>query len=409
MRNTAALTFSILVIWLIGSVGIAQTTQPATSDVRAETIDARISTGALVSMTAEAVTLKTKAGVEKILLADLSDMTGAAGGDPLTAPGRGVVATADGSHITAAGVAVTGGKVSFTNASLGKMVYDFGDVSAIYLPAARQSAADVVRKCVKLNLKGGDQDLVVVAQKSGHWLGVQGVLKSVDATMLTFTWKGADRQINLSTVRAVFLATTGAKKAQKFASVLTVRDGSSVRLTSLTYDKQMFNATLVGGSVVKLPLAEMAAVKFVSDRVMNLSDMKPQLVKQHGLLDTTMGWRMNRSVGGGAITLGGRSYSTGLGLHSFCELTYTLDAQYKTLIATVGIDDSIRPGGEASLTFLGDGKELLAPLRITGKGKPQPVRIPLTGVKSLVIRVGYGKDKLDVGDHVDIAGARLIK
>ncbi|MBT3200235.1 MAG: hypothetical protein HN350_09985, partial [Phycisphaerales bacterium] len=364
MRNTAALISFVSAILLVASAGVAQTTRPAVGDVRVETIDARVSAGALVSMTAESVTLKTRKGVEKISLADLSDMTGPSAGDPLSAPGRGVVATADGNHITAAGVAVAGGKVSFTNTSLGKMVYDFGDVSAVYLPAARQSAVDVINKCAKLNLKGGDQDLVVVAQKSGHWLGVQGVLKTVDATMLTFTWKGADRQINLSTVRAVFLATTGAKKAKKFTGVLTVRDGSSVRLTSLTYDKQMFGATLVGGGVVKLPLAQMSAVKFVSDRVMNLSDMKPQSVKQHGLLDTTMSWRTNRSVGGGAITLGGRNYSTGLGLHSFCELTYALDAQYKTLIAIIGIDDAIRPGGEASLTFLGDGKELLAPLRV---------------------------------------------
>jgi alpha-galactosidase len=153
----------------------------------------------------------------------------------------------------------------------------------------------------------------------------------------------------------------------------------------------------------------MASIKFSSDRVMSLSDLKPQSVKQHGLLDTTMGWRIDRSVGGGPITMGRRVYSRGLGLHSFCELTYSLGGQYRALIATVGIDDVVRPGGDAELTFIGDGKKLLAPLRITGKGKPQAVRIPLAGVKSLVIRVDYGKDRLDVGDHVDFAGARLIK
>ena len=37
------------------------------------------------------------------------------------------------------------------------------------------------------------------------------------------------------------------------------------------------------------------------------------------------------------------------------------------------------------------------------------IRVALGGVKTLVIRVGFGKDLLDVGDHVDLAGARLIK
>jgi hypothetical protein len=224
-----------------------------------------------------------------------------------------------------------------------------------------------------------------------------------------YPYKDDGRKISLPTVRAVFLASTGSAKTEKFKGVLTLRDGSSVRFNSLTYATDSFVAGITGAGEIKLGVGDIAGAKFFSDRVMDLSDLKPQAVKQHGLLDTMMSWRANRSVSGGAITLSGRSFSTGLGLHSFCELTYKLDAQYKSLIAVVGIDDLVRPGGDAKLTFLGDGKELIAPLRLTGKDKPQSVRVGLAGVKTFVIRVDYGADSLDVGDHVDLAGARLIK
>jgi hypothetical protein len=409
MRNvTAAIFVSLLTV----SIVLAQTaTKPADPVLRTETVDARIASGRLVALSESQLTLATKTGEAKIALDDLAEMKVSVAPNPLLAVGSSLVMTAAGHHVTGSAITVADGKVNFTNSSLGKLTMDFSRVAAVYIPTKRQSAADVISKCASLEISRGDQDVVVVAQKSGAWLGVQGILKSVDDKALTFSWKGTDRQISVPNVRAIFLASTGATKTEKFKGVLTLVDGSSVRFASLTYEKYAFSAGLVGpgGVKVKLAASKLAGVKFVSDRVKNLSDIKPLSVKQHGLLDTSMSWRTNRSASGGAILLSGRSFSTGLGLHSFCELTYNIDAQYKTLIAIVGIDDLIRPGGDARLTFLGDGKELSAPMRITGKDKPQSIRVGLSGVKTFVIRVDFGKDLLDVGDHVNLAGARLIK
>ena len=409
MRSLIAVIF--LGLPAVSLVRADTATKPADPEVRAETVDARISSGRLVTLSELGITLKTGTGAAKIALSDLTEIRITDPGDPLAVVGRLVVMTSSGQHVTASELTAVGGKVNFTNASLGKITFAFPSVAALYLPTASQSAADVARKCRTLGLGRGDRDVVVVAGKSGGWLGIQGILKSIDDKMLMFSWKGTDRRISLLGVRAVFLAPTGSAKTEKFKGVLTLRDGSSVRFASLTYGKSAFNISLAGSGDTKIKTAagNMAAVKFVSDRVVNLSDVTPQAVKQHGLLDTTMSWRTNRSVSGGPISLGGRNYSTGLGLHSFCELTYKLDARFKSLIAVVGIDDVVRPGGDARVAFIGDGKELSAPVRVTGKDKPQSVRVGLTGVKTLVIRVGFGKDSLDVGDHVDLAGARLIK
>ena len=63
--------------------------------------------------------------------------------------------------------------------------------------------------------------------------------------------------------------------------------------------------------------------------------------------------------------------------------------------------------------LLGEGvleekKVLLAkPLTLTGKSKPVPIRLDVTHVKQLTFQVDFGDD-LDVGDHVDLADAKLI-
>ena len=40
---------------------------------------------------------------------------------------------------------------------------------------------------------------------------------------------------------------------------------------------------------------------------------------------------------------------------------------------------------------------------------PRQVRVDVTGVKRLTLRVDFGADQLDVADHVNIVAARLIK
>jgi len=396
-------------ILIVSIVGAQTATKPADLTVSAETLDARVSSGRLISLSSAGAVMKTETGTKKIPLADLSEMTFAAAGDPTSGPGRAVVATSAGGYVTAASLTVSGGKVVFTNSSLGKISLPFSKVAAIYLPATGRSAAQVAAKCRETDIERGDQDVVVVSRKTGGWLGVQGVLKSIDAAALTFSWKETDRKISLPTVRAVFLAPSGKPEADKHSGVLTLRDGSSVRFASLAFAAGAFEVGIGERGAHSVPIAAVSSIKFVSDRVVNLSDLQPVDVKQHGLLDTTMPWRINRSVSGSPLTMAGRTYGLGVGVHSFCQLTYSLDGQYRALVAVIGIDDVVRPGGDAELTFLGDGKPLLAPLRITGKGKPMSVRIPLSGVKSFVIRVGYGKDQLDVSDHVDFGGARLIK
>ena len=99
----------------------------------------------------------------------------------------------------------------------------------------------------------------------------------------------------------------------------------------------------------------------------------------------------------------------GDGVSDQYELTYRLDGPYERFVAVVGIDDAVRPGGDAELTVLGDGKPLGPPLRLRGADKARTLRLGIAGVRELTLRAGFGRDGLDVADHVDLAAPRLIK
>ena len=96
-------------------------------------------------------------------------------------------------------------------------------------------------------------------------------------------------------------------------------------------------------------------------------------------------------------------------MHSRCELTYDLDGKYALFAAEAGIDNAGGKRGDATLKILGDEKELLKPTDLTGGKEALPIRCDVAGVKKLTILIEFGKDDIDVGDHVDLGEARLIK
>jgi hypothetical protein len=251
------------------------------------------------------------------------------------------------------------------------------------------------------------QDVLVVRRDDGTLVAVQGALRAMDDDSVAFRWREADRRTSRKKVAAVFLADAGAVSPP--AGRITGTDGSVAGFESLTMDGRAAKVELSTGGRASIPRERIASIRFLSDRVTPLTELDPKSVTERGYFDTVFPHRVGRSVGGGPIKLGGRTFADGLGLHSYCEMTWTLDGRYETFAAVAGIDDAVRPRGDATLTFLVDGKPAGEPLRLTGKDDPQPVRVELDGAKTFTIRVGFGPDELDVSDHVDIADPRLIR
>ena len=375
---------------------------------RVQTIDAHTVEGEVTAITDDSVVINIIGKQRTLARRDVAEIVFGEAADAMSRPGKSVVVSAAGDHICAENLTLTGGKFSIVSASLGAVTMLVDEAAAIYLPAAKTNAAGVKRKCLEMKFAAAERDLLVVAKKGDDWLGVGGVLKAITDKAVTFNWDNKDNTADRKGVRAILLAQVTTRPASR-AGNLVARDGSMLTFTSAALAAGKLSLTVPALGTVKIDRKAVASIRFVSQRVAYLADLKPTAVNQYGFFDKGFPYRLNRSVAGGPLRLGGRVYRTGLGLHSYAKLTYKLDGAYTSFVAVVGIDDSVHPNGDARLIFLGDGKELIPKLRLTGRDKPQTVRVKLKGVREFTIKAGFGADNLDVSDHVNIAAARLIK
>ncbi|MGC3969092.1 MAG: NPCBM/NEW2 domain-containing protein [Pirellulales bacterium] len=120
------------------------------------------------------------------------------------------------------------------------------------------------------------------------------------------------------------------------------------------------------------------------------------------------GPRFDKALEPGPLRLGGRDYHKGVALHSRSTVTWLLAEPFVKFTATVGIDDRVRPHGNAKLTIYGDDRVLFE-RNVQGSDAPAPIALDLTGVTRLKVTVDFGDDGIETGDYLDLCDARLYK
>lgn len=380
----------------------------AAGAARVETLDAQATTGELVSIDPEKHRLVLRTGKEEVSvpLADVSEITWGDVPDAMDKTSQLVLTTPDGGRLVGTSLALADSSFRVQTAMMGEVKASINSISALYFANPQMTVAQLQAKVRELTTDSS-QDSLFVVKKDGSWVTVDGSLKAITEKDVTFRWKDADRVTDRAAVVAVRLVSLKHDRPSVTGEVLGI-DGSVIPFSQIAAEEKKILVQSSDLGSLDIPLKSVAAIRFASTRIVPLAELKPSRIEQHGFFDEKISYRLNRSAGGKRMTLGGTTYDSGLGLHSFCELTYNIEGQYAKFVSTVGIDDAVRPAGDAALAILGDGKPL-AELRVTGKDKPQAVKLDVRKIKTLVIRVDFGPDKLAAGDQVDLAGARLIK
>ncbi len=382
---------------------------PPSDQVRVELNDAQTLQGKLEAVTGETLVLVTAQGKRDLPLSGISELTlsSAPMPSPLDQDGKLVVLTAGQEPVLVSRLAMAGGKVEMTNASLGRLVAPLAGVSMLLMPPPGRTPADVRRKLTEIKTADEAADLFLVGEQIEQAMPVEGVLKAMDEQFVTLDWKGQDQRIARKKVVGVVLA--GTRRPDKVVGRVVSVDGSELAMTKIELAGGQFTIHSPLAGAVRVARPALARIRLVSDKIASLLDFAPAAARHHGLLDAGFPHRLNRSAGGKPLSLDGKAYATGLGLHSFCELTYDLGGAYSKLVFLAGIDDAVRPKGDAVLTVLADDKPLGEPVRLTGKDNARSLSLDIAGAKRITLRVEFGPDKLDVADHVDIVSARLIK
>jgi alpha-galactosidase len=128
------------------------------------------------------------------------------------------------------------------------------------------------------------------------------------------------------------------------------------------------------------------------------------------LKQMTTGWsdaKADQDVAGKPISIGGKTFSGGVGTHAASYFRVKLDGNAERFTAQVGVDDNAGGQGTVEFIVLGDGKPLWKSGVMVGGQQPIAVDLSLAGVKTLGLWVTDGNDGTD-NDHADWVEAKII-
>jgi hypothetical protein len=265
-------------------------------------------------------------------------------------------------------------------------------------------ADDSFKKAMAERRPGED---VFIARDTDDAKTLRGRLESLGPDGGAFVFGGRSRSFQMDKAYGVVFATGAATPAVE-PLITTLVDGTSFSGRARGSADGTLRVTASFGAEFEIPATRLSRIRVRSDRVVYVSDL--QVASQHveGRLHRPWPIRYDRSLSLGALATGGRTFEKGLGVHSRCELVYEIGADYETFVATVGIDDAVRPRGSVVFRVLGDDRVLFETETLTGRDSPRDVIVDIENVRKLTLIVDYA-DELDLADHVVIGAARLLK
>jgi NPCBM/NEW2 domain len=240
---------------------------------------------------------------------------------------------------------------------------------------------------------------------------VTGALDRIAPDGIDFTIGRKTQKIPLDTAyAAVFAAgpSLGAQPPSLVPCRLRLLTGSELpgRLAATDDASVRLDAGPLGA--IDAPWELVEELRFRSERVVYLSDLRPTTVRMQSILDIEFPPRMDRAVTGSVLSLRSRSFEKGIGTHAMTSMSFDLKGNFERFSAVVGIDDSAAPHGSVILRVLADGKELFKSPILQAHAPPLPITVDVTGTHSLTLETLDAGD-LDISDHAVWADAMLVK
>jgi hypothetical protein len=240
---------------------------------------------------------------------------------------------------------------------------------------------------------------------------VEGEIQGVAGGKVNIELGGKAVPLDLSRVLALALGPRGRPAENPPGLLLSLDLGGGERLTGrwMKLTPDVLSVRMEWGDTLDVPVASISRLEVKNGKLVYLSDLKPSEVKQVAFLDGRFPFQVDKAVSGRPMRMGGRGFRRGLGVHSRCDLTYTLDGNYAVFAATLGIDDAV--GGQGSVVFRVYGDEKLlyeTPVMRGGDPAVENKEVEIKGVVLLRLEVDYA-DGGDAADHANWADARLLR
>ena len=190
--------------------------------------------------------------------------------------------------------------------------------------------------------------------------------------------------------------------------------GNIIQVSEIQPNDAGLKVITPAGAALDFSFKQIARLDYAKGKLDYLSSLTPsKMVAKSNLDEDTKPdqWHVYKdtNLNKGPLTLGGVTYSSGLALKPFTELTYDLGGEYREFSALVGLDDNVSAVGKTILVVEGDGRELLTvEISADDKKRFRPVTLNIKDVQKLKLTV-KADGEFDVARHLDIADAKVSK
>lgn len=256
-----------------------------------------------------------------------------------------------------------------------------------------------------LQKKERRQDLLVI--RKGDALDfVEGAVGEITAASVSLVLDGEPVTVPRTRVYGVLCRPPTTFKRP--AGFIELTSSDRLAVSGATSDSDQWKLTLASGAEVSVAMSSVKLLDFSSQRLTWLSALEARDIKHEFVfIDRAKAMEHDRDVWNRPLRLGNRTFSRGVCIRSKTSLRYRLNGDYSRLQALMGIQQGY--AGDVKVTLTLDGRKLLEQNVTAMDPEPHRIDLDLTGGLVLDVLVDYGPVENDIGDHLILADARLLK
>ncbi len=277
--------------------------------------------------------------------------------------------------------------LALETATLGRMTVLLEQIESIgFAPAVGPAHADSSRWFDKGPMAGDDGLLLTNGDV------VRGFITAIDGDGITMDQANTPTTIPLRlAVAARFVHPPVEPPIGQFA-VATFRDGSRLTLVSLEWTDRKIVAKTSSEAEIDINVDCLATVTMAGGRWKWLSEMSPISSEHTPMLAIDWDYKKDRNVLNAPLTVAGRMFDHGIGVHSRSRLIFELKGEYAEFVTSLAMDDDSGPAADVSVQILVDGKPRFQQAGLRQGRLHGPVRVDVANAGRIELVVDYGEN-----------------
>ncbi|MBL9080303.1 MAG: NPCBM/NEW2 domain-containing protein [Planctomycetales bacterium] len=330
--------------------------------------------------------------------------------------GRGTyVVLVDGGMLAVETVSTDAENLQCTSVAFGPRTFALPNVRGIVFSGSGGASARARMFDAVLRGTQGDRDRLVTAGDDE----LTGTINSIDFRGVTMQTSLGPVVMELGkTAYVVFnpalAAPVAASKPGEVRTLVGLTDGSQLVCSGITEDADRVQLKLAAGPEAgagppwELGRSEAYFVQTVTGGATTyLSDLEPAGYRHVPYLERSWPYATDRSVGGGPLRAGGKTYLKGIAMHSTARLSFEILPGKKRFAASIAIDDEAQGRGSVTFRVFVDKEQRFQSEVVRGGELPKPIEVDVSGGSTLSLVVDFA-DHGDEQDHADWLNARFL-